>query len=78
MENIKQSKLTASAQNTGNKSSWRAIKALYGDSIKPNETEPSVEVSYNQLRAQTDMENAKFSNFSDMRQRKNINTKAWS
>ena len=52
----KQSKLIAGAQNKGSKSFWRAVKALCGDSKKPNETEQSVEVSYKQLRAKTDIE----------------------
>ena len=55
-EKIKQSKLVASAQNKGSKSFWRAGKALCGDSKKPSETEQSVEVSYKQLRAKTDIE----------------------
>ena len=55
-QKIKQSKLIASAQNKGSKSFWRAIKALYGDSKKPSETEQSVEVSYKQLLAKTDIE----------------------
>ena len=45
-EKIRQSKLIASAQNKGSKSFWRAVKALCGDSKKPNETAQSVEVSY--------------------------------
>ena len=53
---IKQSKLIASANNKGSNSFWRAFKALCGDSKKPNETEQSVEVSYKQLRAKTDIE----------------------
>ena len=48
--------MIASAQNKGSKSFWRAVKALFGDSKKPNETEQSVEVSYKQLRANTDIE----------------------
>ena len=54
-EKIKQSKLIASAQNKGNVSFWRASKARGGDTKKPNETEKSVEVSYKQLRATTDI-----------------------
>ena len=59
LEKIKQSKLIVSAQNKGSKSFWRAVKALCGDSKKPNETEQSVQVSYKQLRAKTDIEKCK-------------------
>ena len=55
-EKIKQSKLIAGAQNKGSKSFWRAVKALCGDSRKPNETEQIAEVSYKQLRAKTDIQ----------------------
>ena len=58
-ERIKQSKLIASAQNKWSKSFWRAVKALCGDSKKPNETEQSVKVSYKQLREKTDIEKCK-------------------
>ena len=58
-EKIKRSKLIASAQNKGSKSFWRAVKALCGDSEKPNETEQCVEVSYKQIRAKTDIEKCK-------------------
>ena len=48
--------MIASAQNKRSKSFWRAVKALCGASKKPNETEQSVEVSYKQIRAKTDIE----------------------
>ena len=48
--------MIASAQNKGSKSFWRAVKSLCGDLKKPNETEQSVEVSYKQLKAKTDIE----------------------
>ena len=55
-EKVKRSILIASAQKWGEQIFWRAVKALCGDSKKPNETEQSVEVSYKQLRAKTDIE----------------------
>ena len=55
-EKIKQSELIANAQIKGSKNFWRAVKALCGDSTRPNETEQSAEVSYKQLRATTDIE----------------------
>ena len=48
--------MIASAQNKGSKSFWRAVKALCGDSEKPNKTEQSIEISYKQLSATTDIE----------------------
>ena len=48
--------MIGSAQNRGSKSFWRAFKALCSDSKKPNETEQCVEVSYKQIRANTDIE----------------------
>ena len=48
-------KLIASAQNKGSKCFWRAVKALSGDSEKPNKTEQSIEISYKQLSGTADI-----------------------
>ena len=51
--------MIASAQNKESKSFWRAVKALCGNSKKPNETEQSVEVSYKEHRAKSDIDKCK-------------------
>ena len=55
-EKIKQSKLIARAQNKGSKSFWRAVKALCGDSKKPDETEKSLKSLINKSEPKTDIE----------------------
>ena len=73
----KQSKLIARAQNKGSKIFWKAFKALCGDSKITIETEQSVEVSYRQLRATTDIGNCEIFKTLLQDTKKIIKKKAW-